>query len=159
MEADPVRLYEDVRQMMASMYPPESFGPEEVSKIPEGLDDHEKFKLERFIAEEKRRWASKTGCQDCETKFAEKAVTEGTHSGSGKLLICNWDRLVVTEAAPLLWCRHQKPLSSQQHDQIMVQVPKDELEIKKRNADIPEQSAKGMENMVETMAQSINVLG
>ena len=54
MEADLVRLYEDVRQMMASMYPPENFGPEEGSKIPEGLDDHEKFKRERFIAEEKR---------------------------------------------------------------------------------------------------------
>ena len=166
-----------------------------------------------------------------------KAVTEGTRSGSGKLLIRNWDRLVmiwggcpsvtkiggavssiaaensgyvsgdesetedasatgvepqenrdeteqeipcskkrneclsastsstddqtpkITKLADNKRAKLEKPLSSQQHDQIMVQVAKDELEIKKRNADILEQSAKGMEKVVETMAQSINALG
>ncbi len=39
---------------MASKYPTENFGPGRISMIPEGLDDHEKSKLERFIVEEKR---------------------------------------------------------------------------------------------------------
>eukprot|EP00794_Sanderia_malayensis_P002803 gene2803-3243_t len=241
MEADLVRLYEDVRQMMASMYPPEKFGPEEISKISEGLDDHEKFKRERFIAEEKRLIKVGYGRVKGRVKTVrqnfKKAVTEGTRSGSGKLLIRNWDRLVMiwggcpsvtkiggavssiaaensgyvsddeseTEEAsatdvepqenreeteqeiPCSKKRNEcssastsstddqtpkrtkltdnkrakleKPLSSQQRDQIMVQVAKDELEIKKRNTVILEQSAKGMEKMVETMAQSINGLG
>ena len=53
----------------------------------------------------------------------------------------------------------EKPLSSQQRDQLMVQVAKDELESKKRHIDILEQSTKGIEKMSETMAQSSNSLG
>eukprot|EP00112_Aurelia_sp_Birch-Aquarium-sp1_P020089 Seg509.14 transcript_id=Seg509.14/GoldUCD/mRNA.D3Y31 product="hypothetical protein" protein_id=Seg509.14/GoldUCD/D3Y31 len=240
MEADLVKLYEDIRQLMASMYPPENFGPEEITRIPEGLDDREKVKLERFIAEEKRLIKVGYGRVKGRVKSVrqnfKKAVIEGTRSGSGKLLIRNWDRLVmiwggcpsVTKiggavtsiAAENAGCasgdeseteeasstdvetqengdsteqempcskkrrefssastsssddvtpkrkltdnkrtKLEKPLSSQQRDQIMVQVAKDELEIKKRNAEILEQSTKGMEKMVETMAQSINSLG
>ncbi len=66
--------YEDVRQVMASKYPTENFGPWKISKIPEGLDDHEKSKLERFIVEEKRLikvgygWVERA-LQDSETKL------------------------------------------------------------------------------------------
>ena len=33
MEADLVTLYEEIRKMMAEMYPPESFGPAEITEI------------------------------------------------------------------------------------------------------------------------------
>eukprot|EP00112_Aurelia_sp_Birch-Aquarium-sp1_P020835 Seg546.4 transcript_id=Seg546.4/GoldUCD/mRNA.D3Y31 product="hypothetical protein" protein_id=Seg546.4/GoldUCD/D3Y31 len=99
MEADLVKLYEDIRQLMASMYPPENFGPEEITRIPEGLDDREKVKLERFIAEEKRLIKVGHGRVKGRVKSVrqnfKKAVIEGTRSGSGKLLIRNWDRLVM----------------------------------------------------------------
>ena len=53
----------------------------------------------------------------------------------------------------------ERPLSALQRDQVMVRIAREELEVKKRNADILEQSAKGMEKMVETMAQSLNSFG
>lgn len=52
----------------------------------------------------------------------------------------------------------EKNLSTQQRDQIMVKVAKEELELKKKNAETLEKSVKGMEAMVETMAQSLNNL-
>ena len=53
----------------------------------------------------------------------------------------------------------EKPLSALQRDQVMVRIAREELEVKKRNAGILEQLAKGMEKMVETMAQSLNSFG
>ena len=100
MEADLVKLYEDIRQMMASMYPAENFGPEEVAGIPEGLDDNERIRHERYNTEEKRLirvghgWV-KGRIKSLRQNF-KRAVIEGTRSGSGKLLSNNWDRLVMT---------------------------------------------------------------
>ena len=85
MEADLVRLYEEIRQMMAIMYPPENFGPEEVSRIPEGLDDSGKVKYERFVAEEKRLIKVGYGRVKGRVKMLRQSL----------LLIHNWDRLVM----------------------------------------------------------------
>ena len=41
----------------------------------------------------------------------------------------------------------------------MVRIAKEELELKKKNAEILSQTAQGMEKIVETMAQSLNSLG
>ena len=51
------------------------------------------------------------------------------------------------------------PLSAKKRDQVMVKVAKQELKLKKMNPDIYDRTAKGMETMVKTMAQSINKLG
>ena len=53
----------------------------------------------------------------------------------------------------------EKPLSSRQRDEVMLRVAKEELELKKKNAEILQNSAKGMENMVDQMSKSLTSLG
>ena len=234
MESDLVRLYEDLRKMMATKFPPEDFGPEYVSNIPKDLTDLEKATLEKKqikVGYNRIKYRVKILSQNF-----KKAVVDGTRSGSGKLIVENWDQLISTwggcpsvkkihgavvsnlssnfteieqesdsdsidevenlfhseieqgevllEKEPSAYPKKRKEtqedvvqppkkmklcdnkrkkleknLSTQQRDQIMVKVAKEELELKKKNAETLEKSIKGMEAMVETMAQSLNNLG
>ncbi len=215
LEADPVKLYEDLRQMLAKLYSEENFGPVECA----GMNKIVGTKL------------TKNGYGRIRERVKllrrnfKRAVVEGTRSGSGKLMIENWDRLVfiwggcpsviqikgavfsqaienvgqdesslgseeesVTDEEdtsekdePIKPMKHtidksnpgnvkmklidkkrlklEKPLSAQQRDQVMVRLAREELDLKKKNAETLEQSAKCMEKMVETMSQSLTALG
>lgn len=240
MESDLIKLYEDIRKEMAKMYPEEDFGPEEISECPEGANDQEKVLLQEMISQQKKSIKAGYGRIKCRVKMIrqnfKKAIVEGTRSGSGKLIMENWEQLVFiwggcpsvnriegavmslepdgifdegsdfedyiaeaetsskdnstensdtdVSAYPKKRMPHkqtdvtvdqppqktaklvdnkrskmEKPLSAQQRDQVMVRIAKEELELKKKNAEILSQTAQGMEKMVETMAQSLNSLG
>eukprot|EP00112_Aurelia_sp_Birch-Aquarium-sp1_P020354 Seg5228.2 transcript_id=Seg5228.2/GoldUCD/mRNA.D3Y31 product="hypothetical protein" protein_id=Seg5228.2/GoldUCD/D3Y31 len=53
----------------------------------------------------------------------------------------------------------EKSLSSRQQDEVMLRVAKEELELKKKNAEILQNSANGMEKMVDKMSESLTALG
>ena len=216
LEADPVKLYEDLRQMMAEFYSEENFGQVECTGI-NNVVDTKLIKVGYGRIRERMKLLRRN---------FKRAVVEGTRSGSGKLIIENWDRLVfiwggcpsviqikgaVSSHAiedveqdesslgseeenvtceedssekdePVNPMRRtigksnsgnvkeiklidkkrlklEKPLSAQQRDQVMVRLVREELDLKKKNAEALEQSAKGMEKMVETMSQSLTALG
>eukprot|EP00794_Sanderia_malayensis_P020862 gene20862-22914_t len=98
MEADLTTLYSEMRRMMGSIYPPECFGPLDIAVAEKGLVGKEKELSCRKIAREKK--SQKTGYERIKSKIKgirqnfKKAVTEGTHSGSGRLMVENWDSLV-----------------------------------------------------------------
>ena len=54
MESDLVKFYEDIRQMMAAMYPIDDFGPFEISLLDPGTDLESKLRSMRTISEEKK---------------------------------------------------------------------------------------------------------
>ena len=99
-EADLVKLYTDLRQIMAASYP-DDFGPETLSEQGGTMarDAITNFKVK--ISEEKKQ--IKLGYDRIKQKAKDirqdyrKAVTEGRRSGSGKLVCENWDTL------KLLW--------------------------------------------------------
>ena len=229
-EADLVKFYEDIRQLMARMYPPEDFGLEEIDELPTDADDQEKLRLQKIIAEQKKQIKAGYGRIKSRIKIIrqnfKRAVVAGTRSGSGKIIIQNWDELVMIwgscpsvkridgaamtktmeevesedstsndipqdndeeileepsayrkrKAGPLdssdeeelskpvrlkdnKRSKMEKPLSSRQRDEVMLRVAKEELELKKKNAEILQNSAKGMENMVDQMSKSLTSLG
>ena len=101
MEADLVTLYEEIRKMMAEMYPPECFGPAEITEIDRDklqLDSIQLGAWEKRISNEKKQM--KQGYTRIKAKIKllrqtfKKAVNEGRRSGSGKLIIENWDYLI-----------------------------------------------------------------
>ena len=53
----------------------------------------------------------------------------------------------------------QKPLSAHQRDQVMMRVARDELEVKKKNLEVLQQSSQNMEKMIGITAQSMTALG
>ena len=96
-EADLVKLYRDIRVMMAEKYENGSFGPVSQRELPEDLTLNE-LTQEKFLLEKERK-AIKTGYDQIKTKCKEirqnyrKAVTEGSRSGSGKIVCDNWESL------------------------------------------------------------------
>lgn len=99
MEADLVRMYEDLRQMMAAMYPPEYFGPVEVMTVNEDLRTEDKIILERVVQGDRKNIKIGYGrirerVKQIRCNF-KKSMVEGTRSGSGKMIIQNWDSLVM----------------------------------------------------------------
>ena len=80
MEADLVELYEDIRVMMASLYPTGDFGPSE----PSSAEDRRYAKVGYLRIKDK---VKQIRC------IFKKAVVEGTRSGSGKLIVQHWDLL------------------------------------------------------------------
>lgn len=219
LEADPVKLYEDLRQMMAELYSEENFGPVECVNMNK-IGDIKLIKFGYGRIRERVKLLRRN---------FKRAVVEGTRSGSGRLMIENWDRLVfIWGGCPSVIkikgavssqssedvgqdesslgseeeveenvtgeddtsekdepvnpmkrtmdksnpsnvkeiklidkkrLKLEKPLSAQQRDQVMVRLAREELDLKKKNAESLEQSAKGMEKMVETMSQSLTALG
>ena len=213
-EADLIKFYEDIRQLMARLYPSEDFGMEEIDELPTDADDQEKVRLQKIIAEQKKQ--IKTGYGRIKSRIKiirqnfKRAVVAGTRSGSGKIIIQNWDELlkiwgscpsvkridgpVMTKtmnevesddstsndipqdndeeileepsaypkrkARPLdssdeeesskplrlkdkKRSKMEKPLSSRQRDEVILRVAREELELKKKNAEILQNSAKG----------------
>ena len=229
-EADLIKFYEDIRQLMALMYPPEDFGLEEINELPNDADFKEKLRLQKIIAEQKKQIKAGYGRIKSRIKIIrqnfKKAVIAGTRSGSGKIIIQNWDELILiwgscpsvkridgaamtqtmdeiesddstsndipqdnSEGSPKepsaypkrkagppdssdeeelskpVRLKDNKPskmeksLSSRQRDEVMLRVAKEELELKKKNAEILQNSAKGMEKMVDKMSESLTALG
>ena len=229
-EADLIKFYEDIRQLMARLYPSEDFGMEEIDELPTDADDQEKLRLQKIIAEQTKQ--IKTGYGRIKSRIKiirqnfKRAVVAGTRSGSGKIIIQNWDELLMIwgscpsvkridgpvmtktmnevesddstsndipqdndeeileepsaypkrKARPLdssdeeesskplrlkdkKRSKMEKPLSSRQRDEVMLRVAREELELKKKNAEILQNSAKGMEAMVGQMSKSLTALG
>ena len=99
MEADLVTMYEDIRQLMAALYPEEAFGPIEALHLQADASDKEKVKLQRLISNQKQLikmgyFRVKSKVKQLRQNF-KKAIINGTRSGSGKLLIEHWDQLVI----------------------------------------------------------------
>ena len=98
MESDLVKFYEDIRQMMAAMYPIDDFGPFEISLLDPGTDLESKLRSMRTISEEKKLIKIGYGRIKDKVKLIrqkfKKAVVDGTRSGSGKIITPNWDSLV-----------------------------------------------------------------
>ncbi|XP_065068491.1 uncharacterized protein LOC135693836 isoform X2 [Rhopilema esculentum] len=97
-QSDLVNVYEDVRQMMAALYPPENFGPVNVSSITQGLNKREHHKQFNIIQEERK--GIKLGYGRIRDKIREmrrnfkKAITEGTKAESGRVILQNWEYLM-----------------------------------------------------------------
>ena len=98
MESDLIQLYEDIRKMMARMFPGEEFGPEATTIIPSEISESERALLQRDIVIENKE--IKVGYNRIKYRVKQlrqnfkKAVVDGTRSGSGRLIIENWDHLV-----------------------------------------------------------------
>ncbi len=98
-EADLVKFYEDICKLMSNMYPQEDTGLEEVNELPSDFDDQEKVRLQKIIAEQKKHLNAgyrriKSRIKIIRHNF-KRAVIAGTRSGSGKMIIQNWDELVM----------------------------------------------------------------
>ena len=98
MESDLVKMYEEIRQMMAILYPPDYFGPVKISSINRELRSEERIKHSNAIQEEQRNIKIGYGRIKERLKLVrrnfKKAVVEGTRSGSGKIILQNWEYLV-----------------------------------------------------------------
>ena len=98
MESDLIQLYEDIRKMMARRFPGEDFGPEATTIIPSKISESERALLQRDIVIEKKE--IKVGYNRIKYRVKQlrqnfkKAVVDRTRSGSGRLIIENWDHLV-----------------------------------------------------------------
>ena len=96
-ESDLVKLYTEVRSLMAEKYDRNYFGPVITTKIGDDLSTEELAKQKAAVAEEQK--LIKIGCQRIMHKIKDlwqdyrKAVTVGRRSGSGKLVEDNWDIL------------------------------------------------------------------
>ncbi|XP_065068707.1 uncharacterized protein LOC135694007 [Rhopilema esculentum] len=228
-QSDLVKMYEDVRQMMAALYPPENFGPVKVSSITQGLNSEEHHKQFNIIQEERK--SIKLGYGRIREKVKKirrnfrTAIREGTRSESGRVILQNWEYLMkiwgecpseikIEEAiTPQVFilndnndvdeqqnhillneteaqgrevledqifnskksqpseqskggylsnkkrAKMDQKLSAQQQDMILIKIAKEELEVKKNIAEKLEQSAKRLENVVETMAKSLTSFG
>ena len=96
-EADLVKLYSDLREVMASKFEADDFGPVSLSEKPQNATTNELSQIKQIIVEEKR--LTKIGYDRVKQKIKDirqdyrKAVTEGQRSGSGRLVCENWDTL------------------------------------------------------------------
>lgn len=96
-EADIVKLYKDIRVMMASIYENGEFGPVAPREVPEGLKAKEIAKIRLQIESDQK--AIKLGYDRIRNKSKEirqnyrKAVSEGQRSGSGKVVCDIWELL------------------------------------------------------------------
>ena len=96
-EADLVKLYGEIRVMMAKKFEANDFGPIELAAAGEDLTKAEldNFKVQLAIQKKQIR----TGYERVKEKSKalrqqyRKAVTEGRRSGSGRLVCDNWDTL------------------------------------------------------------------
>ena len=96
-ESDLVKLYTEVRSLMAEKYDRNDFGPVITTKIGDDLSTEELAKQKAAVAEEQK--LIKIGYQRIKQKIKDlrqdyrNAVTVGRRSGSGKLVEDNWDIL------------------------------------------------------------------
>ena len=96
-ESDLVKLYTEVRSLMAEKYDRNNFGPVIKTEIGDDLSTEELAKQKAAVAEEQK--LIKIGYQRIKQKIKDlqqdysNAVTVGRRSGSGKLLEDNWEIL------------------------------------------------------------------
>ena len=96
-EADLVKLYSDLREVMASKFEADGFGPASLSEKPQNATTNQLSQIKQIIVEEKR--LTKIGYDRVKQKIKDirqdyrKAVMEGRRSGSGRLVCENWDTL------------------------------------------------------------------
>ena len=96
-EADLVKLYTDIRIMMAECFEREAFGPVKERNISEGLTTSELAKEKVKLQQDKKEIkAGYDRIKNMAKKIRQnyrKAVTEGKRSGSGKVVCDNWEQL------------------------------------------------------------------
>ena len=96
-EADLVRLYREIRVMMAKRYETGEFGPIKERNLPKGLISSELAKEKVKIQQDRKTIrAGYDRIRNMAKKIRQnyrKAVTEGTRSGSGKVICENWEEL------------------------------------------------------------------
>ena len=96
-EADLVKLYTDIRIMMAKRYENGEFGPIAARELKDDLEPTELAKEKVKLERDKK--AMKQGYSRIRVKAKEirqsyrKAITEGQRSGSGRVICDNWDQL------------------------------------------------------------------
>ena len=88
-EVDLIRLYGEVRKMLATRFSPEDFGPVSLTTIDDNLNTIERAKARSQIEMERKQ--IKLGYERIKEEIKtirqdyRKVVTEGRRSGSGKL--------------------------------------------------------------------------
>ena len=107
-EADLVKLYTKLREVMAKTYE-EDFGPVNITPMLDNLNEEELVCFKARMSREKTD--IKTGYERIKQKTKDlrqdyrKAVNEGTRSGSGRLVIDNWDTLkTIWAGSPATTC-------------------------------------------------------
>lgn len=107
-EADLVKLYTKLRELMAQTYE-EDFGPVKITPMSDNLSEEELVSYKANATQEKAK--IKIGYERIKQKTKDlrqdyrKAVNEGTRSGSGKLVIENWDTLkTIWAGSPATTC-------------------------------------------------------
>ena len=126
-QADLVECYSEVRKMMAQMYSPVDFGPENIPlQDTDDMDDDELVQYKRKV--ERLEKQKKDGYTRIKAKVKELrsgykvAIDKGTRSGSGRL-ICNnfdklqeiWGRNPCVSSLPNALCSH--PLPREENDE------------------------------------------
>lgn len=98
-EGDLVKLYRDLRCMMAEKY--DCFGPKELTEPLSSVDKMSKEEFQEYKRQhEQEQKAIKLGYERIKAKVKkirsnfQKAVSEGTRSGSGRITKDNWDVLI-----------------------------------------------------------------
>ena len=100
-EGDLVKLYSELRRTMSEKYEETDFGPAAVSKPTKSIEEmsKEEFKEQKKNADGQQK-AIKLGYDRIKAKVKklrsnfQKAVAEGTRSGSRRIIKDNWDALV-----------------------------------------------------------------
>ena len=98
MESNLIQMYEDIRKMMAIKFSGANFGPETITVTPCDISERGRARLQRDIAIEKKKL--KFGYNRINYRVTrlrqnfKKAVVDGTQSGSGRLMLENWDHLI-----------------------------------------------------------------
>ena len=107
-EGDLVKLYSELRKTMSEKYEETDFGPTAVSEPTKLIEEmsKEEFKEHKKNADAQQK-AIKLGYDRIKAKVKklrsnfQKAVAEGTRSGSGRIIKDNWDALVrIWSGAP-----------------------------------------------------------
>ena len=106
-EGDLVKLYADIRKVMAEKYPESNFGPKETMQPSVEIEEMSKEDYKEFkkkVDEQER--AIKLGYERIKAKVKklrsgfQKCVAESTRSGSGRVIKDNWDTLVEIWGEP-----------------------------------------------------------
>lgn len=100
-EGDLVKLYSELRKTMSEKYEETDFGPTAVSEPTKSIEEmsKEEFKEHKKDADAQQK-EIKLGYDRIKAKVKklrsnfQKAVAEGTRSGSGRIIKDNWDALV-----------------------------------------------------------------
>ena len=100
-EGDLVKLYGDIREVMAAKYDETNFGPVQLHASETDVNDMSKEDYKAFKEKfDKEQKLIKLGYERIKAKIKkirasfQKAVLEGTRSGSGKVIKEHWDALI-----------------------------------------------------------------